>query len=321
MTRHVGFLVHPGFVLLDLSGPLEAFLIASQLSSCQYRLTVTSLDGGLVCSACGLTVVTEALRPRPFDTFIVIAPPEPPEGEWVAELLATIRDISQRSRRTASVCTGAFLLAASGLLDGRSATTHWFYAQQLQQRFPALCVDGDHMWTEDDGMWTSAGMSAGIDMSLAMIEQDLGKDIARSVARMLVVYCRRPGGQYQFSSLVDFDPGSDRIRTALSFAREHLRENLSVERLARISNLSVRQFGRAFASSTGVTPARAVERLRVEAARPLVEDGRQTFEEIARLNGFITAGRMHQSFMRVVGRTPLELRRCARTIEPLRQSL
>jgi len=313
MPRHVGFLIYPGFALLDLSGPLEVFLNASQLSSCDYRLTVTSLGGGLVCSACGVAVVTEALLPRSFDTFIVVGATEPPEGEWVAELATVIRDISRRSRRTASVCTGTFLLAASGLLDGRPATTHWYYAPQLQMRYPALYVDGVRMWTEADGMWTSAGMSAGIDMSLAMIEQDLGKDIARSVARMLVVYCRRSGGQYQFSSLVDFDPGSDRIRTALSFAREHLRENLSVERLADIANLSVRQFGRAFASSTGVTPARAVERMRVEAARPLVEDGRQTFEEIARLNGFINAGRMHQSFLRVVGRTPLALRRGART--------
>ncbi|MCY1393104.1 HTH-type transcriptional activator RhaS [compost metagenome] len=158
-------------------------------------------------------------------------------------------------------------------------------------------------------------MSAGIDMSLAMIEQDLGKDIARAVARMLVVYYRRAGGQNQFSSLVDFDPGSDRIRDTLSFAREHLRENLSVERLAQVANLSVRQFGRAFASTTGVTPARAVERLRVEAARPPVEDGRQTFAEIARLNGFINAARMHQSFLRVLGCTPLELRRFARREE------
>ncbi|MCY1403658.1 HTH-type transcriptional activator RhaS [compost metagenome] len=161
-------------------------------------------------------------------------------------------------------------------------------------------------------------MSAGIDMSLAMIEQDLGKELARAVARMLVVYFRRPGGQYQFSSLVDFDPGADRIRATLSFAREHLGENLSVERLAQVANLSVRQFGRAFASSTGVTPARAVERLRVEAARPLVEAGWQTLEEVARLNGFINTGRMHQSFLRVVGRSPLELRRSARTEELVR---
>ncbi|MNZ45882.1 HTH-type transcriptional regulator CdhR [compost metagenome] len=319
MARHVGFLVYPGFVLLDLSGPLEAFLNASHLSSSDYQLTVTSLEGGPVRSACGLPVLTEALQPTSFDTFIVVGAPVPLEGERAVELAARIHDISLRSRRTASVCTGAFLLAASGLLDGRVATTHWYYAPQLQARHPALRVDGDRMWTEDGGIWTSAGMSAGIDMTLAMIEQDLGKDTALSVARMLVVYYRRPGGQYQFSSLLDFDPGSDRIRTTLSFVREHLHDNLTVERLAEVANLSVRQFGRAFASSTGMTPARAVERLRVEAARPQVEEGRQTFEEIARLNGFIDAGRMNKSFLRVIGRTPQELRRCARKAEALRR--
>ncbi|NQD96144.1 helix-turn-helix domain-containing protein, partial [Pseudomonas sp. CrR25] len=280
-----------------------------------------SMDGGMVRSACGLPVATEPLRPSEIDTFVVVGAPEPPEGEQVTQLATIIRDISKRSRRTASVCTGAFLLAASGLLDGRVATTHWYYAPQLQARYPTLRVDGDRTWSEDKGIWTSAGMAASIDMSLAMIEQDLGKGMALSVARMLVVYYRRPGGQYQFSSLLDFDPGADRIRSTLSFAREHLGDNLSVERLAAVANLSVRQFGRAFASSTGMTPARAVERLRVEAARTQVEDGRRTFDEIARLNGFINTNRMCQSFLRVAGHTPQELRRCARQAESVRLAL
>lgn len=321
MNRHIGFLVYRGFALLDLSGPLEAFTNANQLSSADYRLTAVSLTGGMVRSDCGLCVYTEPLRPAAFDTFVVVGAPELPEGERAAALASKIRDVSQHSRRTASVSTGVFLLAASGLLDGRTATTHWHYASRLQARFPALRIDGDRTWSEDGGIWTSAGMAAGIDMSLALIEQDMGRDVALSVARMLVVYGRRPGGQRQFSSLLDFDPRSDRIRSTLSFAREHLQENLSVERLASVANLSVRQFGRAFASTTGVTPARAVERMRVEAARPQVEDGRQTFEEIARLNGFIDAGRMCQSFLRVTGCTPQEIRRSARTVDSLRLAL
>ncbi|GLZ87657.1 transcriptional regulator [Metapseudomonas resinovorans] len=321
MNRHIGFLVYPGFELLDLSGPLEAFSNANHLSSADYQLTTVSLDGGMVRSACGLCVYTEPLRVVDFDTFFVVGAPELPEGEWAAVLARAIGKVSLHVRRTASVSTGAFLLAASGLLDGRTATTHWHYATQLQACYPAVRVDGDRTWSEDGGIWTSAGMAAGIDMSLAMIEQDMGREMALSVARMLVVYYWRPRGQDQFSSLLDFDPGSDRIRSTLSFAREHLRENLSVERLAEVANLSVRQFGRAFASSTGVTPARAVERMRVEAARPQVEDGRQTFEEIARLNGFIDAGRMCQSFRRVAGRTPQELRRSARHGESLRRVL
>lgn len=318
MVRHVGFLVYPGFVLLDLSGPLEAFASTNRRPDTHYRLTVASLEGGMVRSACNVQVVTVPLLPLVLDTFIVVGSPEPPVGEWVAPLTAAIVEMASRSRRTACVCTGAFLLAASGLLDGRAATTHWSFARRLQEHFPLLRVDGDRMWTEEGGIWTSAGMSAGIDMSLAMIEQDLGKDAALEAARMLVVYYRRPGGQHQFSSLLDLSPGSDRIRETLLFAREHLRENLSVERLAQVANLSVRQFGRAFAASTGMTPARAVERLRVEAARPRVEQGQQTFDEIARLTGFGDAGRMCQGFLRIAGRTPQELRRSARRKAPFR---
>ena len=319
MTRHVGFLVYPGFVLLDLSGPIEAFANANSMAGPAYQLTVASLEGGMVGSASNLQVATVPLQSLSLDTFIIVGSPQPPVGTWVAPLTAAIRDMAARSRRTACVCTGAFLLAASGLLDGRAATTHWSFAPQLQERYPTLRVDGDRMWTEQDGIWTSAGMSAGIDMSLAMIEQDLGKEAALEVARMLVVYYRRSGGQYQFSSLLDLDTGSDRIRNALHFAREHLRDDLSVERLAEVANLSVRQFGRVFASSTGMTPARAIERLRVEAARSLIEDGQQTFGKVARLAGFGDADRMCQSFLRIVGRTPQELRRSTRRDRPARQ--
>lgn len=319
MARHVGFLVYPGFVLLDLSGPLEAFASANPKRGPAYQLSVASLEGGMVRSACNLQVATVPLQPLMLDTFIVVGSPIPPKGEWVIPLTAAIRETAAQTRRTACVCTGAFLLAASGLLDGRAATTHWSFAPQLQERYPTLRVDGDRMWTEEDGIWTSAGMSAGIDMSLAMIEEDLGKDTALEVARMLVVYYRRSGGQYQFSSLLDLDPGSDRIRRTLHFAREHLCDDLSVERLAEVANLSVRQFGRAFASSTGMTPARAIERLRVETARAQIEDGRQAFSSIARLAGFGDADRMCQSFLRVIGRTPQELRRAARREAPSRQ--
>ncbi|EJH4820299.1 TPA: GlxA family transcriptional regulator [Pseudomonas aeruginosa] len=313
MPRHVCFLVYSGFVLLDLSGPLEAFSNANSARPSGYRFTVASLEGGLIRASSGLQVATEALEVVDrLDTLIIVGAPAAPIGDWTMSMATAIRHMSLRSRRTASVCTGAFVLAESGLLDGRVATTHWNYAPQLQARYPSLRVDGDRIWTEDGNVWTSAGMSAGIDMALAMIEQDLGKEVARSVARMLVVYYRRPGGQYQFSSLLDFDPGSDRIRTVLSYARDHLRDDLSVERLADVAHMSVRQFGRVFAASIGVTPAKAIERLRIEAARPLVEDGHQTFEEIARSAGFGDADHMLRCFVRVIGRTPQELRRSVR---------
>lgn len=227
----------------------------------------------------------------------------------VPRAIELIRTASSGARRTASVCTGAFLLAASGLLDGRRATTHWRYAPKLKALYPAVRVDGDRIFLNDTGDWTSAGMTAGIDMMLALIEEDLRKEIARAVARMLVVYYRRPGGQYQYSSLLDLDPESDRIREALSFAREHLSDRLSVERLAEVADLSVRQFSREFVASTGMTPAKAIERLRVEIARPRIEDGRETLDAIAQTLGFADPERMCQSFIRVMGHTPQELRR------------
>ncbi|MHC6226316.1 GlxA family transcriptional regulator [Pseudomonas sp. X10] len=313
MPRHVCFLVYSDFVLLDLSGPLEAFSNANRAHPLGYRFTVASLGGGRVHASGGLEVTTEALHNVDrVDTLIIVGAPAVPSGDWMMPMAAAIRHMSLRARRTASVCTGAFVLAESGLLDGRVATTHWNYAPQLQARYPLLHVDGDRIWTEDGNVWTSAGMSAGIDMALAMIEQDLGREAAGFAARMLVVYYRRPGGQYQFSSLLDLDPGSDRIRTVLSYARRHLRDDLSIQRLADIAHMSVRQFSRVFAASVGVTPAKAIERLRIEAARPLVEDGNQTFEEIARGFGFGDADHMLRSFMRVIGRTPQELRRSAR---------
>lgn len=310
MARHVVILVYPGFVLLDLSGPIEALSIANQLYGKNYLLTVASIGGGLVRSSSGVEVATERLERKSTDTFIVAGALGPPDGPWVGEVASAIRDVSTYARRTACICTGAFLVAESGLLSGRSATTHWAYVQRLQAEYPSLRVDGDRIFTHDDGVWTSAGMTAGIDMTLALIEEDFGRETAQAVARMLVVYYRRPGGQYQFSSLLDLDPGSsDKIRKALRFARENLTANLTVEYLAEVCGLSIRQFSRAFAAATGMTPAKAIERLRVEAARPLVEDSRQTLDEIARHVGFVDPDRLTQSFLRITGHTPSEVRR------------
>ena len=186
--------------------------------------------------------------------------------------------------------------------------------------YPNVRVDADRIYLNEHGVWTSAGMTAGIDMALALIEDDLGRDLSRAVARMLVVYYRRPGGQLQYSSLLDLDPDSDRIRRALSFAREHLSKPLSVERLAEVAHLSVRQFSRAFLAATGMAPAKAVERLRVEAARCMVEDSREPLESIARNVGFADPERMRQSFIRVLGQPPRTLRRASRATRLPRRS-
>ncbi len=316
MTRHIAFFVDPGFVLLDLSGPLEAFTTAEEMAPGSYRLTVMSARGGEVGSSTGLTVMTEKAIADAIDTLLVIGDFALPDLTIPPETIKVIRAASAGARRTASVCMGAFLLAASGLLDGRRATTHWRFASRLQAMYPAIRVDGDRIFLSEAGIWTSAGMTAGIDMALALIDEDLSATISRAVARMLVVYYRRPGGQLQYSSLLDLDPGSDRIRAVLSYVREHLSEPLSIERLAAVAHLSVRQFTRAFRTATGTTAARAVERLRAEAACPRVEDGREALETIAEAVGFASSEQMRQSFVRVFGYAPQAMRRVARSAHP-----
>jgi transcriptional regulator GlxA family with amidase domain len=312
IPRHIAFFIYPHFNLIDLSGPLAAFATATDLAPGSYRFTVMSLEGGEIESRAGVKVASEVAVPEGIDTLFVAGGAGVADREILPETIHFIRAAAANARRTAAFCMGAFPLAASGLLDGRRATTHWRYAEKLQAMYPAVKVEGDRIFINEGGVWTSAGMTAGIDMTLALIEDDLGRDLAREVARTLVLYYQRPGGQMQFSSLLDVDPGSDRIRSALTFAREHLSEPLPVERLAEAAHLSVRQFSRAFVSATGMTPAKAIERMRVEAARPRVEDGQQTLEAIAQTVGFVDAERMRQSFVRILGYTPQSLRRAVR---------
>lgn len=309
MTRTIGFLVFPGFNILDLSGPLAAFDTASR--DCvppPYRLRVISEHGGAVESSAGLPVLTEPVDTEPLDTLVVAGGRGVPQALESARLLAFIRQAAT-ARRVTSVCTGAFLLAAAGLLDGRRATTHWLQAAALQRLHPQVRVEMDRIFIQHGPVWSSAGVTAGIDLALALIEQDLGVDAARAVARTLVVYHRRPGGQSQFSALLDLAPATDRIQAALSFAREHLREPLPVDRLAEAACLSPRQFGRAFLAETGQTPAKAIERLRAEAARPRIEDGAEPIEAIARDVGFSDPERMRRAFLRCFGQPPQAMRR------------
>jgi transcriptional regulator GlxA family with amidase domain len=309
MIRDIGFLVYPDFQLLDLSGPLAAFQIAGRLSPGEaYGLPVVSRQGGLVASSSGLAVMTRPVGDGVFDTFIVVGG----SLHETAELATIVRSCAPRARRVASVCTGAFILAEAGLLDGRIATTHWRHIAALQRRYPKVKVAGDRIFTKDGSIWTSAGISAGIDLALALVEEDRGIELSRGTARELVVYHRRQGGQSQFSTMLDLDPESDRIRASLAFAREHLNDRLSVERLAGIACLSPRQFGRAFLAETGETPAKAVERLRAEAARLRIETSAEAIEVIARQVGFSDPERMRRAFLRCFGQPPQGIRRAAR---------
>ena len=312
--RLITFAVFPEFELLDLSGPLAVFTAAAALHGTPYAVRVVSASGGGVGSTGGVSVVTTELSDDvASDTLVVVGGPTAHCPDRHADTVALLKQHIHGLQRVASVCTGAFLLARTGLLDGRRATTHWRYARVLQGRFPRIQVDADRIFLKDGYVWTSAGVTAGIDLALALVEEDCGVEMARAVARDLVVYHRRPGGQSQFSAMLELEPTSGRVKAALSFAREHLAEPLSVERLADAACISPRQFGRLFASETGETPARAVERLRVEAARTRVEDGVVPMDRIAREVGFGNDERMRRSFVRIYGHTPQAMRLAARS--------
>jgi len=229
-----------------------------------------------------------------------------------ATLCKMLRAGGRSSRRLASICTGAFGLADAGLLDGRRVTTHWAFAQELQKRHPLAKVQPDRIFINDGTLWTSAGMTAGIDLMLALVEQDLGVEVARMAAKKLVVYHRRAGGQSQYSALLELAPKSDRIQQALAHARANLRDPLSVEDLAEVAHLSPRQFSRAFKSETGQSPAHAVETLRVEAARLLIDAGGLALNVVASETGFGDPERMRRAFLRTLGQPPQAVRRVAK---------
>ncbi|KAF1007228.1 MAG: HTH-type transcriptional regulator CdhR [Luteibacter sp.] len=309
--NRIAFFVSPGFWLLDLAGPMGAFEATSSVAGEPlYELVITSADGGAVVSSAGLPLPTLAHGDVHADTVVFIGGEIAPM--LMPEIVGAAKAHAAHAGRVASVCTGAFLLAETGLLDGRRATTHWQRAREFQQRYPRVRTEPDAIFVADGHVWSSAGVTAGIDLALALIEADQGAEIARLVSQSLVVYHRRSGGQSQFSEMSQMEPASDRIRRALAFAREHLNQPLPIERLAEAANLSVRQFGRAFRHETGETPAKAVERLRVEAARSRLRDGAEPVERIAAAVGFHDPERMRRAFVKIHGMSPQAMRRVAK---------
>lgn len=301
-----------GFQMMGLAA-LSAFELANlELADRGYRLTLLSDGGGTVRSSLQAGIETQALGAIP-DTLLVTGQLIP--QSVTAGLAAYIAQAGREARRVAGVCTGAFALAQAGLLDGRVATTHWAYARRLQDEFPSVRVDADRIFIKDGHIWTSAGMSSAIDLALALVEDDHGADLARSIARRLVVYHRRPGGQSQFSALLELEPRSDRVKRALVYAKEHLRNTLSVEELAEAASLSPRQFSRLFREETGQSPAKAVEMLRLEAAKAMLEDGRHAMDIVARDTGFADRDRMRRAFLRAYGHPPAGLKRSLKLME------
>jgi transcriptional regulator GlxA family with amidase domain len=314
MTRVIGFLIFPDFQLLDVAGPIAAFEIAGRFVPGAYRLSVLSRDGGPVASSSGvpLSAAPFAAAPR-LDTLIVSGGEGTRSPAICADTLAFVRAGAAAARRAASVCSGTYILAAAGLLDGRRATTHWQRSADFQRRYPAVRLEPDRIFVQDGALWSSAGISAGIDMALAMIGADLGEDVARRTAQQLVVYHRRPGGQSQFSALLELQGG--RFDGLLAWARENLALPLTVEQLADRAAMSPRNFARLFAAETGATPAKAVERLRVEAARALLDSQPLQVEDVALETGFGDPERMRRAFVRAFGQPPQALRRAARSAQ------
>lgn len=310
MARRIGIVVFPGFQTLDLAIG-AVFELANQSTSAPgYEVDIVSEAGGLVRSSFGAAVDSCAFGSAAFDTLFVCGALGAPRASL--GLLAFVRRAGAESRRVAAICTGAFILADAGLLAGRRATTHWARARELQREHTDVRVEEDRIFIEDRGVWTSAGMTACMDLALAVVEADLGAETARSIAKRLVMYHLRTGGQSQYSAMLEMRPPSDRIQRALSFARENLHLELSVEQLAEKANLSPRQFSRSFRAETGRSPAKAIEALRVEAARQMIEVGRLSNEEISRETGFGDPDRMRRAFIRAIGQPPQAVRRGAR---------
>jgi transcriptional regulator GlxA family with amidase domain len=308
--HQIGLIVYPGFQVLGLAMCAAFELANSAGDEPLYRIALLSEPGGLVQTSAGFAVQTEAFDQRTFDTLLVlgdnlIRPVTP-------GMLEFLRRASLDTRRLGSICTGAIALAEAGLLDGRRATTHWAHVPAFRKAYPNVKVEEDRIFINDGNVWTAAGMSACVDLALALVESDLGVDIARKVARQLVVYHRRSGGQSQFSVMLELAPKTDRIQAALNYAKQNLKSALSVEELASAANLSPRQFSRVFHAETGQSPAKAIESLRVESARLMMETGRHSIDVVATDTGFGDRERMRRAFIRAFGQPPQVIQRASR---------
>jgi transcriptional regulator GlxA family with amidase domain len=320
----VVLVAYPGIQTLDVVGPVEVFHTANRMLASAaesggggarpaYRTEIVTRTGEPVRSTSGLTLATDAAIEHcagPIDTLVVVGGDGTADAARDEPLIRWIAEASRRSRRTTSVCSGAFLLARAGLLDGKRATTHWSTCGLLERTNPSTTVERDPIFVRDGDVWTSAGITAGMDLSLALVEDDHGAEVARQVARWLVLFVQRPGGQSQFSAqLAAQQPDRPVLRELDAWMADHLDEDLSVPALARRAGMSTRNFARAFRQELGRTPAAHVESLRTEAARRLLETTDRSIVEVARTCGFGTVETLHRAFHRQVGTTPGAYRR------------
>ncbi|WP_298552803.1 GlxA family transcriptional regulator [Streptomyces luteogriseus] len=308
--RTVLAVLFDGLQSLDVTGPLEVFAGADLLSPGAYRIRTASLDGAPVRTTSGLTLVPDESLSGARDPDILLVPGGPGGLRPDPRLVDWVRERGPRADRLVSVCTGAAVLAGAGLLDGRRATTHWAYCDRLAREYPAVEIDPDPVFVRDGRIFTSAGVTAGIDLALALVEEDLGRDAALTVARHLVVFLRRPGNQAQFSAQLAVQTAQrEPLRDVQRWITDHPDADLSVDTLADRARLSPRHFARAFRAETGMTPGRYVDRVRLEHARRLLEDTADGVEEIARTCGYGTPEAMRRAFVRTLGTPPAEYRR------------
>lgn len=315
MTRRITFLVLPEIQLLDLAGPADVFMIANQLAIArglgpQYEVSFAGPEENPgTATGIGLRVNTLPVRPDELDTLIVPGGMAFGDTDFDSSAITWIREQWQGMRRVASICTGAFVLAHAGVLSGKKVTTHWLELQRLRDIVPDAIVETDALYLKDGSIYTSAGITAGIDLALALVDEDLGADIALDVARALVMFLHRPGGQSQFSAaLRQPQARHQKIRDVQAYVTEHPQKDLRVSELADRAAMSTRNFIRVFTRETGEPPARFVQRIRIERARHLLEEERLSVEQVADQCGFGTAETMRRRFMDALGSSPSEYR-------------
>ena len=315
-SRDLVFFVYPGIKLLDLSGPLQVFSDANDIacvSKRPYRFAVVSLSGGPIRTDTLLEIDTTPVGDftrRGLDTFVAVGGRGALEASQDKRIVHAVASMSAKSQRVVSICSGTFLLAEAGLLEGKSVVTHWDACDMLAERYPSLSVHRDRIFVNDGAVWTSAGVTSGIDLSLALVQEDWGRNVALNVARRLVTYMVRPGGQSQFSDVLELQIGaaSSRFSTLIEWIRENPSGNLSVAKLAERANMSSRSFSRRFRDEVGSPPAKFVETVRLANARRLLEESTASVYSIAHECGFGDEERMRRTFMRNLNTSPSEYR-------------
>ncbi|WP_215449651.1 GlxA family transcriptional regulator [Streptomyces sp. ATCC 21386] len=313
-TQSILVILFDGVQPLDIAGPVDVFLAAARFAGSEsvppYVVRTASLGGGAVRSAGGLCLVPDVDLADAEDPDLLLVPGGPGVGDVDGRLVAWLRERAPGVRRVVSVCTGAYLLAEAGLLDGRRATTHWEACAYLADRFPNVAVDPDPIFVRDGSISTSAGVTAGVDLAIALVEEDYGRAVAHEIARLLVVFVRRPGNQRQFSVQLSAQIArSDPLREVQYWAAANLTSDLSVPTLAQRAGLSPRQFARAFVEQVGVTPGRYVDLIRLEAAQRMLTDTHDGVTAIARRCGYGSTEAMRRAFMRELDASPTEYRR------------